>query len=368
MTQESFTKALGISLLILILASLPVMYSTKVEATSPTISLFEYCITKLSKQGIALSRNCTKENDPITDGNSVAIKQFELVKTNGAFKFGSSKEEIATFKCSASFPVTWIYRQDEWVYRSDRKSGVLAAASKPLMISYKRDHVNSSDLTSSPQYFAFVEVSKKEHHIGEYVCQSISESEIGTSSQTFSKLAVFEDSAGVFPLSGENVPIWQNEHEDGTVILPCYVNNPTSTVALTKLSEDGLWEPVSTEGVLSFRPELGFIYVKTSASGKLTSGTYNCSSAGDSMKVTLQPGEKSIPAAIDQVIVSPASFKMSVIGTNLTVRCCSNSQTPPMLKLSLCGNKQFCESQLKYTTSLVSIIQIKPRRYTIPYP
>lgn len=142
------------------------------------------------------------------------------------------------------------------------------------------------------------------------------------------------------------------------------MNNPFGSVTLFKLSEDKSWKPFPTDGLFNYHPELGFIFDQKLASGKLLPGTYNCSSNGDLMTVTLKDGEKPPPPIIDQSITPPANFTVMVSRNSFSVKCCSSSPTTaPLLKISRCDNKFFCKNQQQYTTSLVSPSKVVTCRY-----
>lgn len=315
------------------------------------VGLLEICAHSSSSD---LNITCSV-GDSITPKNP-NFDVFENFKRTQAFSFRNDTNYVSVkFVCSASFPVTWVHFQNEWISRTtDAVYHVLLGEH----IYFEGNATNIFDPTTF-QYSAVLVLANRVNDVGQYICKSAT-----TQKKLVNKSAsmtIFKDPSVYhpyrFPLAGENITVWMEERHNGNVILPCYVSTPDVSVTLSKLVFDGSWENVSIgEGVTHF-PEIGFVQ---KSGNQLSAGIYKCSSDRDVMYVTLHPGQKQRPLQIAPIVYPPANFTVDLTWSNETVvvSCCSGGVHPPNMKAVYCSDKVSCRKYLEYRPDLVRSIKL----------
>lgn len=289
------------------------------------------------------------EHGNFNQSDTIAAEFTNFEKTH-IFTFKYSIRYVI-FECTAPYPVNWVYTHDNLVSRT---GNILEKIDHDL-IYYGRQASNISDL-STFIYTASWSMDNPPVYTGEYVCQPMKET---PTVNTTSKMIIFEETnvtQNPFLLSAQNVTVWITERNDGSVLLPCFVNNPSVNVSLLKMFAPDKWDPVHATDEVTFFPELGFIFNSATTAKLLSPGSYKCVADSFTILITLKSGDKPQPPdPATQMIIAPAklSIEANLMSEETVIRCCSSSAIPPVLKLQRCFGPIHCEKELRYNPNMV---------------
>lgn len=323
---------------------------------APEVVIGQLCI-------IAPNGRICSEHDTVapTDPTFADITNFDK---DHIFTFKNNTLRVI-FECRDSHPVTWVYTLDDVDGRSSHK---IRERLINADIRYSRKASNISD-SPTDLFSAWLTLrtydDQYRQYVGEHVCQWMEKpnAEIANTQ----KLKLFEEELGVinpFPLSSENITVWMNERNDGSILIPCFVYNQHIKVTLSKMDAPGAWSIVPVTDEVTFLPELGFLFDSEASSKLLSPGFYNCSSGQQEMILMLKSGKRPETPAFAHEITLPATFTISNITEKRSfnkfteIKCCSNSTTPPVMKLQFCHSKTQCEKLLKYTPMPVGVKRV----------
>ncbi|CAL8106877.1 unnamed protein product [Orchesella dallaii] len=356
----------------------------------------------LSSPEVELDLICIKTNPikclnkPELDKNSYLSNLF----SNNSI-FLTEDELVASFECNASYPVEWVYSQEEWLTALVGNNWLTLLKTRITKFTRMASDIHDpSTFRYSAVLIVTHVIGEFQHAVGQYKCRSIADP---TDEATIKAISVFSEGniyAKAFALSRKNVTIWIGGTEDNPVIFPCHVINPSAAenvklfikvfrkplrlpprklnftrikrpprifsnkTALVQSMET--WVEIRPNSNIRFVAELGWVYNKTvdkftkfPNSLKLSPGSYKCTmneEDDDWVGIQLENGKKPKPPQFDEPIVSNATVTYSR-DTNqnlLRIKCCSSTANPPKLYTMDCYNRFTCEQEKKYFAHLDS--------------